>query len=321
MRIYSGALRTIAALAVILLAGQAVGQQAVPARPRITGISHVGYFVSDLPKALEFWHGLLGFDEYYSLARENGKNVRIAFIKINDRQHVELFTDPPPSPPSHMSHVCFSVDDVDAMRRYLAANGITVPAKVTKTHAGDLAFEVHDPDGTLVEFAQMLPDGMESKAAGKFLPESRISSRIYHVGFLVGNLERAMEFYGKLLGFQETWRGTANPAQLSWINMRVPDGTDYVEFMLYDKVPTDYGGKNHTSLVVPDVNKAVSTLQARPAFQSYGRPVKVATGVNQKRQVNLFDPDGTRVELMEENTITGKPTPSSTAPPPPPAHP
>jgi lactoylglutathione lyase len=33
-------------------------------------------------------------------------------------------------------------------------------------------------------------------------------------------------------------------------------------------------------------------------------------------EVNLFDPDGTRVELMEPNTIDGKPAPSSTAPPP-----
>jgi len=32
--------------------------------------------------------------------------------------------------------------------------------------------------------------------------------------------------------------------------------------------------------------------------------------------VNLYDPDGTRVEIMEPNTVTGKPVPSSAAPPP-----
>jgi hypothetical protein len=30
----------------------------------------------------------------------------------------------------------------------------------------------------------------------------------------------------------------------------------------------------------------------------------------------LFDPDGTRVELMEPKTIDGKPAPSSALPPP-----
>jgi lactoylglutathione lyase len=81
-----------------------------------------------------------------------------------------------------------------------------------------------------------------------------------------------------------------------------------------------YGTKNHMSLLVPDVQKAVNDLESRPAFKTYGKELKVAVGVNQKRQVNIYDPDGTRVEMMEGNTITGQPTPPSTAPPPPPAH-
>jgi hypothetical protein len=36
---------------------------------------------------------------------------------------------------------------------------------------------------------------------------------------------------------------------------------------------------------------------------------EVKVGVNRKRQVNLFDIDGTRVELMEPTTVDGKPTP------------
>ncbi len=308
---------------VVLCGGASVGlaQEPGPARPKITGISHVGYFVSDLPKALVFWHGLLGFDEAYSLPKANGKDERIAFLKINDHQHVELFNEPAPHPPSMMSHVCFTVDDAEAMRSYLRAKGFDVkPGRGAKTQAGDYAFEIHDPDGTLVEFVQSLPDGKERTAQGKFAPESRVSSKIYHVGFQVGNSVKAMDFYGNILGFQETWRGGANPKQLSWINMRVPDGTDYVEFMLYAGAPANYGSQNHVALAVPDIYKAETALRARPALASYGREMVVRTGVNQKRQMNLFDPDGTRVELMEETTITGKPTPPSTAPPPAPAH-
>jgi catechol 2,3-dioxygenase-like lactoylglutathione lyase family enzyme len=44
--------------------------------------------------------------------------------------------------------------------------------------------------------------------------------------------------------------------------------------------------------------------------------IETRLGINRKRQANLFDPDGTRTELMEPHTIDGKPTPSSTAPPP-----
>ena len=305
-----------------LLSSLLFAQDPDPARPKITGISHVGYFVSDLPQAIAFWHDFLGFDEEYSLTKKDSSDIRIAFIKINDHQHIELFNEPPPQPPNMMSHLCFTVDDIEAMRTYLRSKGFDVrPGNGGKTRTGDYAFEINDPDGMLVEFVQTLPDGLEAKAAGKFEPDRRIATKIYHLGFLVGNSEKSMDFYGKVLGFQETWRGGANPKELSWINMRVPDGNDYVEFMLYSKMPEKFGTKNHISLLVPDVAKSVDILKTRPAFKTYGKELSVATGVNQKRQVNLYDPDGTRVELMEANTITGKPTPSSTAPPPAPSHP
>ena len=295
--------------------------QSAPTRPAITGISHVGYFVSDLPKAIAFWHDFLGFDEAYSLLKNDGSGTRIAFIKINDHQHVELFNEPPTHPPNMLSHLCFTVNDIEAMRTYLRSQGFDIkPGPVSKTRAGDYAFEIKDPDGTLVEFVQSLPDGLEAKAAGKFSLPTRISAKIYHLGFLVGNTQRSLDFYGRVLGFQETWRGSPKPDELSWINMRVPDGTDYVEFMLYRDKPGNFGGKNHIALEVPDITKAVEILESRPAFKTYGKELKIATGINQKRQVNIYDPDGTRVELMEPKTITGNPTPSSTAPPPPPAH-
>jgi catechol 2,3-dioxygenase-like lactoylglutathione lyase family enzyme len=306
------------AILLLLAFRSSFAQASDPVRPKITGISHVGYFVSDLPKALAFWHDFLGFDESYSLTKNDSREIRIAFIKINDHQHIELFNEAPTSPPNMMSHLCFTVDDIEAMRTYLRAKGFKVKdGNGGKTRTGDYAFEIKDPDGMLVEFVQGLPSGMEAQAAGKFQPSTRISTKIYHLGFLVGNSEKSMDFYGKILGFQETWRGGANPKQLSWINMRVPDGTDYVEFMLYSKAPDKFGTKNHIALSVPDIAKSLAILQARPAAKDYGKELTIATGVNQKRQMNLYDPDGTRVELMEENTVTGKPTPSSTAPPPP----
>ena len=112
---------------------------------------------------------------------------------------------------------------------------------------------------------------MEAQGAGKFLSPTRISDRIYHAGFLVGNTQRALDFYGNILGFQESWRGSGSPTQLSWINMRVPDGTDYVELMLYRTLPATYGTSNHVALLVPDLAAAVASLQARPAIKTYGQ--------------------------------------------------
>jgi lactoylglutathione lyase len=318
------ALTSLIWLGVLFVAATSPAQSPQLQRPRITGISHVGYFVSDLPRALGFWHDLLGYDESYTLKDPATGKVRIAFIKLNDRQHVELFTDPPTAAPYFMSHLCFAVDDVEQMRAYLRSRGIDVkPGNGGKTKTGDYAFEIKDPDGTLIEFVQSLPTGWEAQAAGRFLPPARVSDGIYHVGFLVGDTEKSLHFYEDVLGFKETWRGGRDPKVLSWINLRVPDGTDYIELMLYAKLPATYGTQNHTSLRVPDMQKAIAALESRPAYKDYlryGKPLEVHVGVNGKRQVNLYDPDGTRVELMEPFTADGKPVPSSSAPPPAPIH-
>jgi lactoylglutathione lyase len=298
-------------------------QSPAPARPHITGISHVAYYVTDMPKALGFWHDLLGFDLSYDRKGADSTSTTVAFLKVNDHQYVELLADRPATadPKNFLSHICFLTDDLEQMRLYLASKGVAVPAHSSRTRTGDLVFSVNDPDGTQIEFSQPQPASVEAQGAGKFLSPGRISQQIYHTGFLVGNTQRALDFYEQILGFQETWRGSGNPAQLSWINLRVPDGTDYVELMLYAKLPASYGSSNHVALAVPDIAAAVAALQGRPAFAAYGRTLDVHLGKNAKRQVNLYDPDGTRVELMEPFTADGKAVPSSTAPPPPAAHP
>ena len=130
-----------------------------------------------------------------------------------------------------------------------------------------------------------------------------------------------MKFYGDILGFEDIWRGPPNAKVLSWVNMKVPDGTDYLEFMLYSpsKPPdtqSQKGTKNHICLVVLDIQKAVAILEKRAAATGYNRPIEIKVGQNGKRQANLFDPDETRVELMEPNTLDGKPVLPSKAPPP-----
>ncbi len=101
--------------------------------------------------------------------------------------HRTLQSSNRPPAPAILSHIAFTVSNAEQMRAYLASSGIPVGAKVGKGRTGDLNFEIKDPDGNLVEFVEPQPDGMEAKNAGKFLPATRISDAIYHLGFLVGN--------------------------------------------------------------------------------------------------------------------------------------
>jgi catechol 2,3-dioxygenase-like lactoylglutathione lyase family enzyme len=286
-----------------------------PARPRILGVAHMALYVSDLAKARAFYKDFLGFDEPFALKRGDGTD-RIVFIKINDNQYLELFAEEPKED-GRLNHISFCTDDARAMRDYLASRGVAVPEKVGKGQTGNSNFNIKDPDGYTVEIVQYEPDSWTARDKSKFMPETRISTHMPHFGVLIGPLEPALKFYRDVLGFQETWRGGSGRF-LSWVNMRVPDGEDYLEFMLYTNPPDaeQRGVRNHVCLMTPDLAKAVAILEARPARKNYGRPIEVKVGVNRKRQANLFDPDGTRIELMEPATIDGQPAPSSTAPPP-----
>jgi lactoylglutathione lyase len=291
--------------------------QAPVERPKVLGIAHYSIFVGDLAKARAFYEDFLGYEEAFTLPKPDG-TVQMAFVKINDHQYLELLNQPNRGE-GQLNHLGLYTDDVDRMRQYLASRGVKVPETAVGNRIGNRKISVVDPDGHTVEIVQYLPESWTGKDTGKHLPATRISDRMMHAGILVGNLEAATAFYVGILGCHEIWRGNG-PASttLSWVNLRVPDGGDYLEFMLYKQLPPAErrGVEHHISLAAPDMGKALAALEARPARKGYAREMKIAVGVNNKRHVDLFDPDGTRVELMEMEPIGGKATPSSTLPPP-----
>ncbi len=298
--------------AVVLLAPLLYAQQ----RPKILGVAHINLGVADLEKSRAFYRDFLGYQEPFSLTNPDG-STGLAFIKVNERQYIELSPKLDPAT-DRLRHISIETDDAEAMRLYLASRGVKVPASVPKGRSGNSNFNIKDPDDHTVEIVQYEPAGWSVREKGKYMGDARISKRILHLGILVGALEPAMQFYGGVLGFQEIWRGSKDGKVLSWVNMKVPDGTDYLEFMLYDKLPAPdkRGTAHHIALEVPDIAKSVAILEANPYRRQYAKTLEIRTGTNRKRQMNLYDPDGTRIELMEPQTVDGKPAPPATAPPP-----
>jgi catechol 2,3-dioxygenase-like lactoylglutathione lyase family enzyme len=302
-------------LVLALMAGVCAQAQTVR-RPPITGVAHIALYVKDVEAAKKFYTGLLGYQECFDLKNPDG-SLSLTFIKINDRQYIELFPERAGGT-DRLNHISIETTDAEQMRQYLASKGVKVPEKVGKGRIGNSNFNVKDPEGHTVEIVQYEPTGWSVRDKGKFMPKERVSGRMMHVGILVGSLSKAMAFYHEILGFQEFWRGTRDPKQLSWVNMRVPDGEDYIEFMLYKDLPaeTKRGSQHHICLEVADMDASLKWLEPRAKAVGYTQAMEIRTGVNRKRQLNLFDPDGTRTELMEPRTVDGKPTPISPAPPP-----
>jgi catechol 2,3-dioxygenase-like lactoylglutathione lyase family enzyme len=279
----------------------------VAVRPRIVGLSHVSLRVSDLGRSRAFYEDFLG---YTTGPAKGGLGLLVA---VSDRQYIELQAGLEPDQ-DRLDHVAVQTDDVEAMRRYLSSRGITGSA-VVREGGGNRAFTVTDPDGNRLEVMEQVGDGWPLRAP---VPPAPLSRRILHAGIVVADLAAARRFFGEALGFEETWRGSRGGSELSWTNMKVPEGDDYLEFMLFGTrpAPRDRGTPHHICLEVPDVEDARARLLKRPHAAKYRRPLEVRVGVNRRRQLNLYDPDGTRVELMEPRTVDGQPVPSSSAPPP-----
>jgi catechol 2,3-dioxygenase-like lactoylglutathione lyase family enzyme len=286
-------------------------------RPKITGVAHIALYVKSIDQARAFYKDFLGFAEPYSLKKPDSEELAMIFIKINDRQLVEIFPEATLQA-DRFYHFAIETEDAEAMRKYLGSKGYKVPEKTPTGRTGNFNFTVSDPNGIRCEIVQYTPTGFTEKNIGKDMPGTRISKHMSHVGIMAANLDSAMKFYRDVLGFKETWRGSSNGTVLSWVNLKVPDGDDYVELILFDKEPNSErkGTMNHICLVVDDVAASGKILQSRKLPEGCKQPTEMRTGINRKRQINYYDADGTRIEIMEPKTVDGLPVPSSNAPAP-----
>lgn len=271
----------------------------LPERPPIVGVAHIGLKVSNLAATREFYGHVLGYAESFKVDNPDG-TLSHTFFKVNDHQYIEIFPTLQSPDEDRLSHIAFETTDGQALRDYLAMKGVSVPARVRPGRDGNLNFTVTDPDGHRVEFVQYLPGSLHSRSFGKFLPEARVSDHIQHVGITVKDRAAADKFYKDILGFRLGWHGGMRDGSTDWVDMVVPNGKDWLEYMLnvHNPTPRQLGVMHHFSLRVPIVQAGYKTVTER----GYN-PGEPKVGRDGKWQLNLYDPDLTRVELMEPRPV------------------
>src|SRR6185312_11036265 len=267
-------------------------------RPPITGIAHVALKTNDLGAARRFYGHDLGFSDALAMPESQGP---AAWFKINDHQYVEIYPTLKSEDEDRLIEVAFETPDIQAMRDYLASKGVEVPATVSKGWDGNLTFQTNDPEGHRIAFVQYLTDSIPGKQFGLLMPATRISEHMIHAGFLVQDRAAEDRFFKDILGFDQMWQGGKTETSADWISMRVPEGKDWIEYMCNVKNPSPKtrGIMNHIAFGVPAMDAANLTLQARQATL----PEKAKIGRDGKWQLNLYDPNLTRAELMEPKPV------------------
>jgi catechol 2,3-dioxygenase-like lactoylglutathione lyase family enzyme len=266
------------------------------ARPRITGISHIAVYTSDPAATDHFYREIIGAVKMHD--PENPKGVRYA---LSATQFIEVLPLPADAGINRLDHTAWNTDDAETLRRFLGSKSWKVPGQIEKGADGSRWFTVKDPEGNKVEFVQP-PENLKPLAAPLV-----IGHHIIHVGFLVHS--RAVEdtFYRDLLGFRPYWFGGMVEGKLDWVSQQSPDSHDWVEYMLTSGpsgsgIPAtmsqhNLGVLDHFSIGEDSVPRAYDVLEAGNRLTGTHDP-QPKIGKDGKYQFNLYDPDGTRVELM-----------------------
>jgi lactoylglutathione lyase len=150
----------------------------------------------------------------------------VAIFRVNDRQRI-IVRRTPRDVDDRFIDVGFETPDRDAARAWLVSHGLRAETVDEPGEGGGDSVETTDPDGHAIRLIRLT--GGETFNDGA---DRRLARRILHAGLTVRDAAKADAFYKDVLGFSEIWRGGRTDATLNWINMRVPDGTDYVEYML-----------------------------------------------------------------------------------------
>jgi catechol 2,3-dioxygenase-like lactoylglutathione lyase family enzyme len=172
-----------------------------------------------------------------------------------------------------------------------------VPAHVERGSDGSRWFAVLDPESNKVEFVEP-PKHVKPVDAPNV-----IGHHIIHVGFLVHDRAVEDKFYRDLLGFRPYWWGGRGNNPVEWVSQQVPDGHDWLEYMLAagpgSGVPA---GMTQQTLGVLDhfsVARFPYRMPTRCSRQATGSPEKhdqgPKIGLDGKYQFNMYDPDGIRI--------------------------
>ena len=163
------------------------------------GIAHVAFRVADLESARSFYQRL-GFEQFFEM--KQGERTTEAFLKINDRQFIELYPRSDPSQSLGLMHVCYESGDLEALHAEYMTRGLTV-SDVRKAGAGNLLMTMKDPEGQTIEFTQYMPGSRHYQDRGKHLGADRVSQMLIGATATARDVAAMRAFYIDKLGFRE----------------------------------------------------------------------------------------------------------------------
>jgi len=141
---------------------------------------------------------------------------------------------------------------------------------------------------------------------------------IRHTGLVVRDLERSLQFYENILGFEVLLRNTERGAYIErlvnikdavidWIKLKAPDGS-IIELLEYknpsgnttevtNNKPSNFLGCSHIAITVNSIEE-LHTLFIKHKIHCNSKPLLSAD--RKVKVMYCHDPDGINIEFVEE---------------------
>jgi catechol 2,3-dioxygenase-like lactoylglutathione lyase family enzyme/predicted enzyme related to lactoylglutathione lyase len=260
----------------LLLSAMPFVAPAQSSMPSPVGIAHIALRVADVEREVSFL-GKLGFIQAFANTDSDGRTSQ-AFIKVNDRQFIEVYPQAAAGEapgPLGLMHACYEAADLQALNDQYTRAGLK-PTSWRKAGAGNLLFNLQDPDGRVTEFTQYLPGSRQMDDMGQHLGGSRISDEL--MGFLipVRDIKVAQKFY-EAMGFNAQKDG-------SGYRLDLPANPDVLILIQ----PARPGERPQFYFAVDDARRAEQSLNDAGL-----QPIR------NKKQVTVRDPEGNQFLMLE----------------------
>jgi len=275
-------------------------------------LSLVGIAVSDYPKSQAFYERVMGFPVAFKFSSADGTRTN-TFFQMSRDSFIEMQQATADVRPG-LTHAHFVVGDLTATLARLRQAGLpAAPTNGAATSAVTAAgfsqnifvknANVYDPNGIRLELNELVPESLMKKAADSWTAaQDARALALSVVGVAARDLPTSATFYQSVLGFRVAF--TFGPTDPHRMNVYYQTSRDtFLE--LQPAGPNLLAGLTHFHLVTRDLDATIARLRqagltaaAGNAPATIGQAVTVSPGAHVKN-VNVFDPDGTRLELNE----------------------
>jgi catechol 2,3-dioxygenase-like lactoylglutathione lyase family enzyme len=295
-------------LPVLLGPGAAQGQ----ARNNGFRLSLVGIAVSDYAKSQAFYERVMGFPVAFKFSNQDGTRTN-TFFQMSRNTFLEMQQATADVRPG-VTHAHFVVDDLSATLARLRQAGL--PAAPQNGRPANAVSEagysqnifvknanVYDPTGNRLELNELVPESLMKKSADSWTAAQDARGLMLSVvGVAANDSPASAKFYQNVVGFRVGFTfGSTDPQR-----MNVYYQTSRDTFLELQPAGANLpAGLTHFHLLTADLDATIARLRqaglaaaAGNAPGTIGQAVTVSPGARVKN-VNVFDPDGTRLELNE----------------------